>query len=151
MYVILPHIQHMPFQKCYSFVYNFLDIYPKLGNNSFLIQRISYSFFHISTRVQNNNSMQMHYSWTIVSIPLIRLGMAGGWNLEDHTFRIWQNQGQWIIFVNSRQYHMTQMLFRESNKTCRVQRTRVAQWIMSLDLTAHTSLSLIRVGSRPAL
>jgi hypothetical protein len=51
MYVILPHKQHMPFQKWYSFVYNFLDIYSKLGNNSFLIQRISYSLFHISTRV----------------------------------------------------------------------------------------------------
>ena len=50
MYVILPHNQHMPFQKWYSFVYNFLDIYRKLGNNSFLIQRISYSLFHISTR-----------------------------------------------------------------------------------------------------
>ena len=32
-----------------------------------------------------------------------------------------------------------------------IQGSRLAQWVRSLDLTAHTSLSPIRVGSRPAL
>jgi hypothetical protein len=69
MYIIITHNQHTPFRKCSSFVDDFLLPLPLAGKEYF---EFSYSVFNISTRgwenTKNNNSNQMYYWWSIVSI-----------------------------------------------------------------------------------
>jgi hypothetical protein len=115
--------------------------------------QLAVSFIAIFDRLKTEISKKICWHWTKTSIPT-RMRMSSSMlNDKNKTLAKYQNKNSlWtfkiLIWDQSTSYIC--YMFLKKYLSTEFKGTQVAQWVRSLDLTAHTSLSPIRRGFAPS-